>query len=212
MDYFTSDLHLGHIITSQIRGFDSVEEMNNRIYEAFDILKRGDRVFILGDLSWNIESVQPLLDSIYKKKVCIYWIEGNHDKELVKKIDHPLVKKSQTLLVKGHGNYQPIFLCHYPSIIYDKSHYGAYQLHGHGHKDTIDRPILDNININKRLNVNIELNNYKLWSRDEVEEYMKTQNQNLDFILLKGTEEQKQLVKDFLINLNNNIKELYEKL
>lgn len=213
MDYFTSDLHLSHNATLSFRKeFNSIEEMDNDIVSAFDVVRRGDRVFILGDISWNEESIMKVFNPLFKKKVPIYWIKGNHDDRFFKKIEHPLLKKHENLTVKGHGDYAPLFLSHYPSIIFDKSHHGAYQLHGHGHRDTIDRPLLDNFCFGKRLNVNVEFHDYKLWTRDEVEEYMKSMPPNLDYILLHGTEEQQEKVKIWLNGVKDSVLELYKDL
>ena len=130
-----------------------------------------------------------------KKKVAkVFVIEGNHDHNWTKDfMFHPRVELCQTMTLKAQpkNGYRAIFLSHYPQIIYNKSHYGAYQLHGHGHIDTIDRPLLDALQMGKRLNVNCELHDYKLWSRDEIEEFMKTKPENIDFYLCKGTNRQK---------------------
>ena len=201
MDWFTSDLHINHITCLRHRPFDSMEAMNSTIMDAFDCVGRGDRVFMLGDLSWDESSIRELFERLLKKKAILFWIMGNHDKELFKKIEYPNLFKYQTLLVRGWGDYQPLFLSHYPQLIYDKSHNGAYQLHGHGHLDTIDVPILQNIDFGKRLNVNIEFHGFKLWSRDEVEEYMKSKPVNLDYVLLHGTPEEQAKVKDALLEI-----------
>ena len=205
--WFTSDLHLSHKLCTNTRGFSSPEEMNKKIYEMFDVVHKGDYVYILGDVGWDPNDVKVFLDFlIMKKKVAkIVIIEGNHDRNWIGKfILHPRVEIHQTMTLHSQpkNGYNAIFLSHYPQIIYDKSHYGAYQLHGHGHKDTSDRPMLDALQMGKRLNVNCELNDYKLWSRDDIEKVMATKPNNIDHYLCRGTDRQKKKVVKMLKKIN----------
>lgn len=220
MDYFTSDLHLSHIMSLKHRPrFTSVEEMDNTILKAFKIVKRGDRLFILGDLGWDDNKIINLLTHLTQKiKIDVFWIQGNHDKHLFDVLTLKRLHKCQSMTVKSikdtNGNiiYNSIFLSHYPQLIYNKSHYNCFQLHGHGHIDTIDKDILDNIIFGKRLNVNIELHDFKLWNRDEVEEYMKTMPDNLDYLLLEGNDATKKIVVDTLKNIHNITNNMYNRI
>lgn len=202
--YFTSDLHLNHVLAFKTRPeFNTMEEMNDAIFKMFDVLKKGDDVYILGDLGWDTEIVQKLFDFlIMKKKVnSIHVIIGNHDENWMKKIkDHPKIHYCQTMTLKAQpkNGYNTLFLSHYPQIIYDKSHYGAYQIHGHGHATTSDRPLLDALIMGKRINVNCELHDYKLWSRDDIEKEMNKLPSNIDNILCRGNNKQVRKVKRML--------------
>ena len=203
MDWFTSDLHLNHYSMLRYRTqFKTVEEMNEALMSMFDVVRKGDTVYILGDVAWDPEHAQALFDYlIMKKKVAkIHVIEGNHDEKWLGKIvPHPRLEICQTMTVKRQKNgFQSLFLSHYPQIIYNKSHYGSYQLHGHGHKDTSDRPLLDALVMGKRLNVCCELHDYKLWSREEIEEYMKNMPVNIDNVLCRGNDRQIRKVKRML--------------
>ena len=211
--FFTSDLHLSHKLVANTRGFSSIEEMNEKIYRMFDVVEKGDFVYILGDVGWDADDIKKFLNYlIMKKKVDkVVIIEGNHDKNWIGKFElHPRVEIHDTLMLKSQklNEYRPIFLSHYPHILFDKSHHGAYQLHGHGHADTVDRPLLDALQMGKRLNVNCELNDYKLWSRDDVEEFMKTKPENIDFYLCKGTDRQKERVLKIIKKMGRILKEL----
>lgn len=211
--WFTSDLHLSHRFVTKTRGFESVEKMNEKLYSMFDVVKKGDFVYILGDVAWETEEAKKLLDYlIMKKKVGqVIIIEGNHDFNWIGKFElHPRVKIVQTMTLKAQktNGYRALFLSHYPQIIFNKSHYGAYQLHGHGHADTSDRPLLDALVMGKRLNVNCELHDYKLWSRDEIEEYMNTLPENIDYYLCRGNDSQKRKVNRILRKINKTLKGL----
>lgn len=216
MDWFTSDLHIGHELVKNTRGFKSLEEMKEKIYSMFDVVKKEDRVFILGDVAWNLEEAQEFIDYLlFKKKVSgLYIIEGNHDTtrwiNQVKK--HPRLHVCQTMYVKsqkGFG-YNSLFLSHYPHLIYNKSHHGTYQLHGHGHVDTADRPVMDTLLFGKRINVCCEFYNYELLSRQDIEDMMLTRPANIDQILLEGTDEQKKIVMLGLKEIDNVLRRMYE--
>lgn len=216
MDWFTSDLHIGHELVRKTRGFSTLDEMKKRLYSMFDVVNKEDRVFILGDVAWTIEETQELVDYlIFKRKVsALYIIEGNHDaaRGIEKLKRHPRLHVHQTMYVKsqrGFG-YNSLFLSHYPHIIYNKSHFGTYQLHGHGHVDTTDRPMLDALVFGKRLNVCCEFHNFRLLSRQDIEDIMATLPQNMDNILLEGTDGQKQIVMDALKDIEGRLKKMYK--
>jgi calcineurin-like phosphoesterase family protein len=204
MDYFTSDLHFDHINTFKHRkNFSSIEEMNNTLFHMFDATKKGDRVFILGDLSFTLEGANLIIDSLCKKKVNVFLIMGNHDINWWNKIEESTyLHKCQTMVVKGTSEFNKIFLSHYPQLIFESSHHGAFQLHGHGHIDTIDRPILDNLEFGKRLNVNCEFFNYSLVTRKEVEEIMKEKPDNIDYVLLHGEDKKRRKLIKGLKKIN----------
>lgn len=219
--WFTSDLHIDHKRIAEFRNIESLEEMNEKIFSMFDVVQKGDTVYILGDVSFTPEGAKRLFEMLlFKRKVAdLHVIEGNHDSYWMKKLDelndHPRLHIHQTMTLerqKPEGCRNVLFLSHYPQIIYNKSHYGAFQLHGHGHESTSDRPLLDNLVLGKRLNVNCELHDYKLWSREEIDEYMKNMPDNIDYYLCKGTEKQQNLVKQYLLKENIRLKDLYKKL
>lgn len=212
MDYFTSDFHLGEAYLAKCRGM-SLTEMNQILLDSLKVIKPGDRLFFLGDIGRDIELIYKFIDTVLKRRAEFHWIQGNHDRDLIKKIniDNKRFFKYQTTILTHNSLFEhDIFLSHFPQLIYDKSHYGAFQLHGHGHVDTSDRPILDNMIFGKRLNVNIEFNNFKLWSRDEVEEFMKTRPENIDCLILK--DEYKKDVEKYLKRINKITQKFYNKI
>lgn len=211
MDWFTSDFHFNEVNTAYYRGFDDVKSMNQVLLNSLEVIKPRDRFFFLGDIGRG--DVSEFINYVtVKKKAFFYWIEGNHDKEIVKKIaSSKKLFKHQHMLIKENTLFpHPIFISHFPSLVYDKSHYGAFQLHGHGHSSTVDKPILDTMIFGKRLNVNIELNNYKLWSREEVEEFMKSRPANLDYLILKG--EHKEEIDSYLSKIYQITQDFYRSI
>lgn len=218
MDWFTSDLHLGHELVKNTRGFKSLEEMKEKIYSMFDVVNKNDRVFILGDIAWDLENAQELINYlIFKKKVSnLYIIEGNHDvtrwKDKIK--SHPRLHIYQTMYVKSQKGlgYNSLFLSHYPHIVYNKSHHGTYMLHGHGHVDTMDRPVLDSLVFGKRLNVCCEFYDFKLLSRQDIEDMMREKPYNIDYILLHGNNKQKRIVVEALQKIDRTLKIMNSKV
>ena len=86
MDWFTSDLHIDHMGLLKHRScFSSMDEMDETLFKMFDPVRKGDRVFLLGDICWKHDNLIKLFDLLMiKKKAIVYWIEGNHDRDLFK--------------------------------------------------------------------------------------------------------------------------------
>lgn len=115
------------------------------------LVKKGDRVFHLGDFCWgypdHIRKIRSRLNGN------IHLILGNHDKQILKS-SHQLVSEGcfrsidlriDNLKVSDPGakdfhGRQPIVLSHYSMRVWDQSHYGSYMLYGHSHGQLIDDP------------------------------------------------------------------------
>lgn len=176
--WFTSDWHLGHknIITYGNRPFSGVAEMERVLIENVQqLVEEKDFVFHLGDFcrySAISERVIPQLPGTW------FWIRGNHDKELEKYLKQVgQLSNLYDILDLTIGD-QPITLCHYPMISWNKSHFGAWQLYGHHHSDTNILPIMQG----KRLNVNVELWNYLPLSLNMISTIMNERLNNWDYI------------------------------
>ena len=140
MTWFTSDWHLGHhnIIKYCKRPFSNVREMNTSILSNFrNFVSAGDVVYFLGDIGFDREMV----DGFFKQlppKLEFHCIRGNHDRQLqdsyLKKYCAS-VSDIKNVVIED----QPITLCHYPMVSHHRSHYGAWQLYGHHHRDVSAR-------------------------------------------------------------------------
>ena len=145
MIYFTSDLHLCHDkeFIYKPRGYNSVDEMSNRIIENINAtVNEDDTLYILGDLMLNnskLEVAMKLLKTIKCKN--IYVILGNHD------TDNRIIFYESLPNVKGvveakrikYGKYH-FFLCHYPTFTGNLEKESLTQvlinLYGHTHQRT----------------------------------------------------------------------------
>ena len=128
--WFTADLHLGHanIIKYCNRPFNNVREMDNEIIKNFQtILKSGDTLFILGDLTWDENIARRFFTTFPDIK--IHLILGNHDLEKIAEYYCKSINKLATFNI----NNQTIVMCHFPMLTWDGSFGGSWLLYGHEH-------------------------------------------------------------------------------
>lgn len=75
--WYTSDIHVGHTLMAELRGFDSVEEHDEELLRRWNaIIEKRDVVWILGDLSLNMNTG---IEWIKRAKGIKYLVAGNHD-------------------------------------------------------------------------------------------------------------------------------------
>lgn len=81
MKYFTADLHLGHQLVAELRGYDSVQEHDEAVLAPLRTLDpRGDQLWILGDLSGGskgatLRALEALDGNV---DVPMHLVAGNH--------------------------------------------------------------------------------------------------------------------------------------
>jgi calcineurin-like phosphoesterase family protein len=179
--WFTADLHTSHrrIIEYCNRPFSSVEEMDKvLLHNFFSLVKYGDTVYYLGDLSFNKESIVSFLNTCKSNGIKINFIEGNHDVKN-RKIIEPLVEtyeKQNYISVNGQG----IFLCHYSMRTWHKSHFNSWQLfaHSHGMLKTVG----------KQHDVGVDNNNFYPINLYQVIDIMKNKPDNENYKTMKEEE------------------------
>lgn len=129
--WFTSDTHYGHrnIILHSNRPFQFTEEMDRAMIDNWnEVVKPGDRVYHLGDFSFH--KPDKTLKIFQELKGNKYLIKGNHDSDIEKVCkDFIWVKDTETIKV----GEQLIFMSHYAHRVWNRSHYGCWNLHGHSH-------------------------------------------------------------------------------
>ena len=78
--YLTSDLHLGHELVAQTRGFASTEEHDAAVVDGWEsTVKENDAIYVLGDLVGNTKHTTYALDVIARLSGTKHLISGNHD-------------------------------------------------------------------------------------------------------------------------------------
>ena len=131
--WFTGDHHFGHanIMRHCGRPFSTVDEMDEALVENWNsLVKTDDLVYHVGDFAWwrwPQERIDAQVKKLHGRKYLIY---GNHDRDGV--------KASQGWAWKGDYRRikiddQDICLFHYACRVWDKAHYGSWQLYGHSH-------------------------------------------------------------------------------
>ena len=115
--YLTSDLHLGHDreFVWKVRGFNSVEEMNNALVERWNsVVDNDDDVYVLGDLVLgSISNV----DYLTKLNGRLHIVFGNHDTEMRRTVYKELpneVEADWAIMLK-YKKYH-FYLTHFPSM------------------------------------------------------------------------------------------------
>lgn len=153
--WFCSDFHFGHNkdFIYKHRGFSSIEEHDEKLIENFNSkVKECDKTYFLGDFSFS-NNIGKYLNRLNGKFICI---NGNHDKSLISYYKNTKQNKIESFIygfLDTYINNQPITLCHFPMRFWEKSHYGAWHLHGHIHDKTdfegkVLNVSMDNINCN----------------------------------------------------------------
>lgn len=138
MDYFTSDLHIGHdkdFIWGS-RGFNSVEEHDTQILKNWNsIITPEDTVYILGDLCMGGNEVE--WNRIYKvlngnKK----FIHGNHDtkNKIERYVSEYNIENLGLASLYRYSKKRNFYLSHYPTLVGNHEEEKFYwNLSGHTH-------------------------------------------------------------------------------
>lgn len=177
-DFFTSDLHFWHtnVIKYCNRPFISVEEMNEGIIDIWNKqVDTKDTVYHFGDFAFNsnINEVAKLFRRLNGNKVCIL---GNHDREQFYKniaaMDHTrILEVCHFKEIKIEKKL--VVMCHYPLRVWNKSHYGSYNLFGHCHGSLAPQGKQLDVGIDNALNV---LGEFRLFTWDDIRSEMAKQH------------------------------------
>jgi calcineurin-like phosphoesterase family protein len=164
--FFTADQHYGHAGALRFRPqFETLGQMDDALIQAHNRrVSPQDTVYMLGDISFHgREETIAVLSRLNGSKV---WVTGNHDEKMLK---HSAVRERFThvapMLDMKFGD-QRVTMCHYPMLTWNKSHYGAWMLHGHSHGNCrypFPAKILD---------VGVDTNNGAPYSFNEIEDLM----------------------------------------
>lgn len=139
--WFSSDHHFGHanVIKHANRPFADVEEMDSEMIRRWNALVNPkDDVYYLGDFSFH--KADKTLQILNQLKGNIFYIKGNHDKNFNAAIKERFEWTKDYAEVDVNG--QKIILCHYAFRVWNKSHYGSWNLYGHSHGTLLDDPNL----------------------------------------------------------------------
>jgi calcineurin-like phosphoesterase family protein len=174
--FFTSDTHFSHtnVIKYCKRPFQDSTEMDETMIANWNAkVSPTDLVYHLGDFVFSDENyAEKILKRLNGRKILVY---GNHDKvikrnqnvqaQFEKCVDYlEIVIQDKDAGPRGH---QPITLCHFPMLVWNKSRHGAWMLHGHSH-GSLTYPFEAKI-----LDVGVDSHDYSPISYNEVKQIMK---------------------------------------
>lgn len=135
MDYFISDLHVGHknVLKFDSRPFETIEKHDITIVKNWNnCITDNDTVYLLGDISWySPQMTREFIHILKGKKV---WILGNHDHKLQK--NQELRKEFEEITDYKDiklPNGKHLILCHYPIPCFKNHLRGSYHFYGHVH-------------------------------------------------------------------------------
>lgn len=161
--WFTSDTHFNHakIIQHCNRPFMDAETMNAALVAYWrETVKDGDPVYFLGDFCLGRDKVA--LEILAKLPGWKVLVSGNHDTPRIK-ASHlwGRVVDYFELASPTESGFPKIVMCHYPFAVWNGSHRGSINLHGHSHgtfKTTSTRQI----------DVGVDCHDYKPVSLDGI--------------------------------------------
>ena len=167
MNYFTSDFHLGHrVLVPKYRNFSSQDEHDSLILDMISKLKKRDILYILGDFIFDSERYDYYIQQMNKMSCRIKLVMGNHDSLKMYKQD--IAKNIEIQLPLF--SYKNMWVSHCP-IHEEELRNRDLNIHGHLHGGVIDS--------DRYFNVNLDNNNFKLVTLDEIKARQKYVQDNI---------------------------------
>lgn len=173
MNYFTSDLHFGHLsITKYRTNFLSQEEHDNYFLDEIAKLKKRDILYVLGDFIFDSDKYDWYLEQLNKMPCRIKLVLGNHD-------SLKLYNEDRFELQLPLFTYKNFWISHCP--IHEQELRGRLGcVHGHLHYKRVIRDEYDfsmdywseEID-NRYFNVCPEVNEFKFVEFDKIKEEMR---------------------------------------
>lgn len=173
MYFVTADEHYGHtnIIRFCSRPFNDIREHDSELVRRHnEVVGPEDTVIHVGDFTLaGPQLARRVIASLKGKHI---FLKGSHDRWL-KSWPEP-IHEALELDIEG----QHAVFCHYAFRVWAKSHYGAWNLHGHSHGKLLP--------IGKQLDVGVDGHNFYPWSWKEVVEEMAKREENPNLVKRRG--------------------------
>ena len=203
--YFIADTHIAHknILFHQpnrvkdlnLKSAYDVEGMNEYIYKMWDdTVKRGDHVYLLGDVFLGERvGAWKCIQRLKRKGANIHLIVGNHDRNIPKftnqfaSIDYIKTVTFKKSVFPFLDEDFRVCLCHYPMVSWPDKCRGAALIYGHVHSNY---PFLDTETDDLMVNAGFDapLAHYKLISLEQVWKYFYDKRGGLPSIDYVNTE------------------------
>ncbi|MGO2860626.1 MAG: metallophosphoesterase [Brevibacterium sp.] len=182
---FTADLHLGHKLVSELRGFNSTAEHDSFIMDNLQSsVRKDDILWVLGDYAVSQhEHARSLLRSVHCRRILI---PGNHDPE------HPMHRGAWNRQLDALETFDAVLP--YQRIRLNKINFLMSHLPYEGDHKDVDRydeyrlpskgmPLLcghvheEWKHKQNQLNVGVDVNDFRPVTANEVVEWWKTESQ-----------------------------------
>ena len=162
MNYYSSDLHLGHKNILKYRTqFKSLEEHEDTIINKILSLGKRDILYILGDFIFDCPKYEEYIEKISKKKCRIKLVMGNHDSLRLHKEDLFEIQLPLFSLKNMWVSHCPI----HPQELRGRQ----LNIHGHLHGDVVEKEIYNGYFKDERyFNVNLDNNNFEFVKHDDI--------------------------------------------
>ncbi len=135
MDYFVADTHFGHEKMRLIRGFASVQEMDEHLIERWNRrVTDEDDVYIAGDLFYKNE--RPVEEYLARLKGRKHLAIGNHDRQWLSRIRAEEWFEEVAFVLEADRKGDYFTICHYPMMDWYRRRHGAHLIYGHIHATT----------------------------------------------------------------------------
>ena len=173
MNYFTSDLHLGHRAIAKYRpSLGSAEEQSEYWIQKIESLGKRDILFVLGDSIFDNKDYENQIHRLRNARCRIKVIMGNHDttklyEEITKRKDNGFPSAIEVQL--PFFSYKNIWLSHcpiHPSELRNR----LGNIHGHLHNAILDDE--------RYFDVCPEKHNFKFVKYDTIKDYFNQLERN----------------------------------
>lgn len=139
MNYYISDLHLGHtnVLMFDERPFVSIDEMDEMLIAYWNMrVRKEDHVYIWGDFIYKSK----YMPEYYLKKLNgnKHLIWGNHDGVIRKRPEAQEYFASIDTILRINDEGRGIVMCHYPMADWEGRHHGTIHLYGHIHNNDLE--------------------------------------------------------------------------
>lgn len=162
--YFVGDTHLGHNnIINYRKIFDTQTEHDTYILDMISKLHKKDILYVLGDFIFDCDKYDYYIEQFKKMPCRIKLVMGNHD-------SLRLYKEDRFEIQLPLFSYKNFWISHCP--IHKQEMRGRIgNIHSHLHGEKVMKNILGYKVMDKEyINVNLDINKYKLISFDEIKE------------------------------------------
>lgn len=162
--YFVGDTHLGHNnIINYRKIFDTQTEHDTYILDMISKLHKKDILYVLGDFIFDCDKYDYYIEQFKKIPCRIKLVMGNHD-------SLRLYKEDRFEIQLPLFSYKNFWISHCP--IHKQEMRGRIgNIHSHLHGENIMKNILGfKVVDGEYINVNLDINKYKLISFDEIKE------------------------------------------